>query len=88
MLGNTYITEYRSINEDLCFPVMRVPWLGSDYGFERPEKCSDEVTWAVEHYERYPGFFDEPVEDEPKPELVIDEPSLCGTAGGKWLALP
>jgi hypothetical protein len=61
--GNKYITEYRSMNEGLEFPTFREPWLGEQFGFPRPEKCSGRVTWEVEHYERYPGFFDEPVDE-------------------------
>jgi hypothetical protein len=62
VFGNKYITEYRSINEGLQFPIFREPWLGKEYGFQRPGKWSGEVTWEVEHYERYEGFVDEPVE--------------------------
>ena len=67
--GNKYITEYRSMNEDLSFPTFREPWLGEQFGFPRPEKCSDRVTWEVEHYERYPGFFDEPVDEAPPAQV-------------------
>lgn len=67
--GNKYITEYRSINEELAFPTYREPWLGEQFGFPRPEKWSDRVTWEVEHYERYPGFLDEPVDDTPTAEV-------------------
>jgi hypothetical protein len=67
--GNKYITEYRSMNEGLEFPTFREPWLGEQFGFPRPEKCSDRVTWDVEHYEHYPGFFDEPVDEAPPAEV-------------------
>lgn len=67
--GNKYITEYLSMNEDLGFPIFREPWLGEQFGFPRPTKCSDRVTWEVEHYERYPGFFDEPVDEAPPAEV-------------------
>jgi hypothetical protein len=67
--GNKYITEYRSMNETLEFPIFREPWLGEQFGFPRPTKCSDRVTWEVEHYERYPGFFDEPVDEAPPADV-------------------
>lgn len=62
VFGNKYITEYRSINEGLQFPIFREPWLGKDYGFPCPEKSSAEVSWPVEHYERHEDFVDERVE--------------------------
>ncbi len=50
--GNKYITEYRSLSDTLAYPVFREPWLGKEYGFPPPEKCSEFVSWPVEHYER------------------------------------
>lgn len=50
--GNRYISEYRSLGETLHYPVFREPWLGQEYGLPRPVKCSDRVSWPVEHYER------------------------------------
>lgn len=65
VLGNKYITEYRSLGTTLAYPTFREPWLGRQYGVDvspRPERCSEEVSWAVEHYERLPAQGDEPVE--------------------------
>ncbi|HTW83680.1 MAG TPA: hypothetical protein VMD91_06425 [Candidatus Sulfotelmatobacter sp.] len=59
--GNKYITEYRSLGETLAYPVFRIPWLGREIE-PRPERCSDEVSWEVEHFERLPGRSDEPKE--------------------------
>jgi hypothetical protein len=63
VLGNKYITEYRSINEGQLFPIFREPWLGKDDGFPAPEKSSAEVSWPIEEYERRQGFVDELVEN-------------------------
>jgi hypothetical protein len=81
--GYKYITEYRSINEDLAFPMFREPWLGEQFGFPRPERCSDRVTWAVEHYERYPGFLDEPVDEMREAEAeAVEQPTVLELLGG------
>jgi len=60
-LGSKYITEYRSLGGTLAYPVFRTPWIGSDV-LPRPARCSDEVSWDVEHFARNPGQEDEPTE--------------------------
>jgi hypothetical protein len=62
VLGNKYITEYRSLGVTLAYPVFREPWLGEGIA-PRPERCSEEVSWEVEHFERLPGQMDEAVEE-------------------------
>jgi hypothetical protein len=57
------------MNKGLAFPVLREPWLGEQFGFPRPQRCSDRVSWEVEHYERYPDFLDEPVDETPEAEV-------------------
>jgi hypothetical protein len=61
VLGNRYITEYRSLGANLAYPIFRSPWIGEGI-VPRPERCSEEVSWPVESIERSPGEFDEPVE--------------------------
>ncbi|HEY8298016.1 MAG TPA: hypothetical protein VIG32_08355 [Candidatus Baltobacteraceae bacterium] len=61
VLGNKYITEYLSLGASLAYPVFREPWLGKDI-VPRPARCSNEVSWEVEHFERRIGAPDEPVE--------------------------
>lgn len=61
VLGNKYITEYRSLGASLAYPTFRAPWIGRDI-VPRPERWSEEVSWPVEHFERTPGQFDEPME--------------------------
>lgn len=63
VLGNKYITEYRSLGASLAYPVFREPWLGKGIA-PRPIRCSDEVSWEVEHFERSVGEPDEPVEED------------------------
>lgn len=64
--GNRYMTEYESLGESLAYPVLREPWLGKEYGFPKPTKCSDAVSWAVEHFERLVDPGGEPLDyDEP-----------------------
>jgi hypothetical protein len=55
VFGNTYITEYRSIDEGAPFPIFREPWLGKDEGFPPPENSSAEVSWPIENHERPPS---------------------------------
>ncbi len=62
LLGNKYITEYRSLGVSLAYPIFREPWLGKDIGAPRPSRCSEDVSWEVEHFERTIGEPDEPVE--------------------------
>ncbi len=62
VLGNKYITEYLSLGASLAYPVFREPWLGKGIA-PRPTRCSDEVSWEVEHFERSVGQPDEPVEE-------------------------
>ena len=63
VLGNKYVTEYRSLGATLAYPIFREPWLGEGIA-PRPERCSDEVSWEVEHFERVPGQIDEPIEKD------------------------
>jgi hypothetical protein len=62
VLGNKYITEYNSLGASLAYPVFREPWLGKEVGAPRPARCSEEVSWAVEHFERRMNEPDELVE--------------------------
>ena len=62
VLGNKYITEYNSLGVTLAFPIFRLPWLGEGIA-PRPEHCSDEVSWEVEHFERFPGEGAESLEE-------------------------
>ncbi len=70
LLGNKYITEYRSLGAALAYPVFRAPWIGEGI-VERPKRCSEEVAWPVEHFERMPGQPDEAVE----PGFNIEAPA-------------
>ena len=59
---NKYITEYRGLSDTLAYDIFRGPWLDEEIE-ERPQRCSDEVSWEVEHFERVPGLEPEPVEE-------------------------
>lgn len=59
--SNRYITEYRSLGNELAYPVFREPWIGEGI-LPRPKHWSGEVSWDVEHFERSPGEPDEPRE--------------------------
>lgn len=60
--GNKYITEYRGLSATLGYDVFRQPWLDENVE-DRPERCSDEVSWEVQSFERVPGLEPEPVEE-------------------------
>lgn len=62
MYENKYITEYRGLSNTLAFDVYRRPWLDEAVE-QRPEHCSDEVSWEVASFERVPGLQPEPVEE-------------------------
>ena len=79
--GNKYITEYEAINEGLSYPVLREPWLGREFGFPKPEKWSEEVSWPVDHYERHPDMRDEPVTKPPPEDEPAEMPSIFETLG-------
>lgn len=70
VLGNKYITEYRSLSNTLAYPIFRTPWLGQ--GIEpRPKRCSAEVSWPVEGIERTPGSEPERVEEGFNPDAPV-----------------
>jgi hypothetical protein len=68
--GNKYITEYRTFNKTLLFPIFREPWLLKEFA-PRPLRCSEEVSWPVEHFERLIGVPDEPVEVDFNPDEPV-----------------
>lgn len=59
---NKYITEYRGLSDTLAYDIYRRPWLDETIE-QRPERCSEEVSWEVAFFERAPGLEPEPVEE-------------------------
>lgn len=68
--GHKYITEYRNLSSTLGYDVFRQPWLDENIE-DRPKRCSDEVSWEVESFERAPGLEPEPAEEG----FNVDEPA-------------
>jgi hypothetical protein len=62
------MTEYESLDENLAVSVLRLGWLDKDAGEPRPRRWSEQVTWAVEDFERQRGVPDEELDPAARDE--------------------